>query len=258
LQPFEVPFIYLFLFVFGACIGSFANVCIARIPKSLSVVLPGSLCPVCKKPIKFYDNIPILSYLLLRGRCRNCGVKIGPRYLLVEIVSGAAALLIFSYHGISLGLLHFIFFELLLIISCIDIDHRIIPNILSLPGILFFFVVSFLSQGIITWQESFLGIMAGGGILYLIALMYYGVKKTCGMGGGDIKLLAMVGAFTGWQGVLFTLFLSSLTGTITGIGIILSKQKFNMKIAIPFGPFISFAAVVYLWFGDQLIYWYLN
>lgn len=100
--------------------------------------------------------------------------------------------------------------------------------------------------------------MAGGGILYLIALMYYGFKKTCGMGGGDIKLLAMVGAFTGWQGVLFTLFLSSLTGTITGVGIILSKQKFNMKIAIPFGPFISFAAVVYLWFGDQLIYWYLN
>lgn len=249
--------VYLILSVFGTCIGSFANVCIARIPQSLSVVSPGSFCSECKKSIKFYDNIPLISYILHKGRCRNCAAKIGLRYFLVELISGAAALLIFSYYGISLdGLFCFIFFELLLIISCIDIDHRIIPNILSLPGIGFFFAVSFFSQSI-TWQASFLGIMTGGIILYIIAFIYFLIRKVDGMGGGDIKLLAMAGAFIGWQGVVFTIFLSSMTGTLTIIGMMLSKQKLNMKTSIPFGPFICFGAVVYLLFGPQLIRWYL-
>lgn len=257
LQLSNTPYVGLILFVFGACIGSFANVCIARIPESLSVVFPGSLCPGCKKPIRIYDNIPIISYLFLRGRCRNCAGKIGLRYLLVEMISGAAALLVFSYHGMSpAGLFCFTFFELLLIISCIDIDHGIIPNVLSLSGILFFFAASFLPQGI-TWQTSLLGVMVGGGCFYLISALYFGIRKFDGMGGGDIKLLAMVGAFIGWQGVAFTVFLSSLTATLTIAGMLLSKQKFNMKTSIPFGPFISFGALVYLLFGDQVIYWYL-
>ncbi len=256
LPSLDMALVYLILFVFGSCIGSFANVCIARIPKSLSVVSPCSMCFGCKTPVKFYDNIPVVSYILLKGRCRNCDVKIGMRYFLVEIISGTAAVLIFSYHGISLdGLFCFTFFELLLILSCIDIDHRIIPDLISLPGILFFFAVSFVPNGI-TWQESFLGIMAGGGTLYIVALIYFKIKKTDGMGGGDIKLLAMVGAFIGWQGVLFTIFLSSLAGTLTAIGMSLSKQKLTMKTSVPFGPFISFGAVAYLLFGQQLINWY--
>ncbi|WDP85779.1 MAG: prepilin peptidase [Desulfobacter sp.] len=250
--------IYLVLFVFGSCMGSFANVCISRIPKSLSVVWPKSFCHHCKTPVKCHENIPILSYLFLGGKCRHCGAKIGMVSLLVEIISGAAALLIFSYHGISLaGLFLFIFFELLLMISCIDMAHKIIPNILSLPGILLFFGVSFLPWGI-GWQDAFLGIMAGGGLLYLIALIYSKIRKTRGMGGGDLKLLAMVGAFTGWQGVMFTLFLSSFLGTLTGLGILLTNQNLNMKTSLPFGPFISFAAVVYLLFKEPLIYWYLH
>ena len=210
------------LFVFGACIGCLANICIVRIPKSLS-----------------------------------CEIKIPFRYFLVEAISGLFSVFIFLYCGISLhGFVCFIFFELLLIISFIDIEYRIIPNILSFSGMLLFFAASFLPQGI-TWQESLLGIVTGGGFLYIIAFIYFKIRNINGMGGGDIKLLALAGAFIGWQGVFFTIFLSSLSGIVAIVGLMLYSQNLNLKTSIPFGPFISFSAMIYLLFGRQIIHWYL-
>ena len=243
--------------IFGLCIGSFINVCIYRIPQKKSIVSPGSRCPDCETPIRFYDNIPVISYLWLKGKCRYCGVRISARYPMVEILSGAFAFLISLKFGISIeGLIWYAFTSVLLLITYIDHDHQIIPDVITLPGIPIAFLASlFLPQ--ISWLESVLGILIGGGILYLIAVLYTLLTKKEGMGGGDIKLLALIGAAIGWKGVLFTIFLASLVGAVSGI-LVMIQQKGNFKLAVPFGPFLSIGAISYIFFGMELISWYFQ
>lgn len=244
-------------FIFGACIGSFLNVCIYRIPAALSIVHPGSSCPRCKTMIPFYDNIPIFSYLLLMGKCRHCGTSIAIRYPFVELLGGLSALACALSFGPTLhGLVVFTFIATLTVVTFIDLDHRIIPDTISLPGIPIFFLAALAIPGI-TWQTSALGIVAGGGSLFAVAWVYQLLTGREGMGGGDIKLLAMIGAMVGWQGILFTLFAASAIGTVVGLLAMIRSGK-GMRLAIPFGPFLAMGAVIYLFFGETLIFWYLN
>ncbi len=245
------------VFVAGCCLGSFLNVCIYRLPQDLSIVSPRSFCPQCRAPVRSYDNIPLLSYLLLRGRCRNCGARISWRYPLVEAIAGFLAVAFFWKFGLTLSFFAlFAFTAALLVITFIDLDHRIIPDVISLPGIAGGFGLSFFLPEP-TWTESLIGLLAGGGSLYLVAVGYEALTKREGMGGGDVKLLAMIGAWLGWKAILFTLFLASLSGTLIGGGAML-LQKQGRHYAIPFGPFLAFGALAYVFFGPQLIDWYLN
>jgi leader peptidase (prepilin peptidase)/N-methyltransferase len=207
--------------------------------------------------IPFYDNIPVLSYLLLRGKCRNCGTAIAIRYPFVELLGGLSSLACALSFGPTLhGLVTFVFIATLIVVTFIDMDHRIIPDTISLPGIPFFFLAA-LAVPSITWQSSAIGIIAGGGSLFAVAWVYQLITGREGMGGGDIKLLAMIGAMIGWQGILFTLFAASAIGTIVGL-LAMVRSKRGMRLAIPFGPFLAMGAVIYLFFGNALVFWYFN
>lgn len=242
--------------IFGAMIGSFLNVCIYRLPKGESIVSPGSHCPFCNKAIKFYDNIPILSYFLLRGKCRYCHKPISLQYPIVEGVTALSSLLLFIRFGISFDyLFYFAFLSALIVITVIDLYHQIIPDEISLPGIGVGLLASLILKNITFW-ESLIGAISGGGSLFLVAVAYQWLFKREGMGGGDVKLLAMIGAFLGWKAVILTILLSSLIGSIIGIAIILIKGK-DFKYAIPFGPFLSLGAAISLFWGEGLIRWYL-
>jgi leader peptidase (prepilin peptidase)/N-methyltransferase len=252
------PYLFeIFIFIFGLCIGSFLNVCIYRLPESKSIVHPRSMCPKCETLIASYDNIPILSYIVLGGKCRHCKAPISLRYPVIEFLSGMFAVGVALKYGITFeALIYYIFIAALLVITFSDIDHQIIPDVITLPGIPIFFVAGFaLSQ--ITVVQSLLGILVGGGSLFLVAWLYHLVTKKEGMGGGDIKLLAMMGAVIGWQGVLFTIFVASAVGTISGLLLMLKAGK-SMKLAIPFGPFLALGGTAYILFGPQLIAWYFN
>jgi leader peptidase (prepilin peptidase)/N-methyltransferase len=237
--------------VFGSIVGSFLNVCIYRIPGNRSIILPRSYCPECGEPIEFYDNIPVLSYLMLKGRCRTCKKRISPRYPLVELITALLSALLFRRYGLSFQLLAtFSFTCALIVITFIDLEHQIIPDIITLPGIPLFFLAAVLIMKL-RLIDAVLGIIIGGGILYLIAFAYELLRKTEGMGGGDIKLLAMIGAFLGWQSLWFIIMVSSLLGAVIGITAMV-VQKEDMKYAIPFGPFLSVGAVSYLFFGSYV------
>lgn len=242
--------------VAGAAVGSFLNVLICRIPEGQSIVFPSSHCPKCQHPIRFYDNIPLISYLVLRGKCRDCHDKISFRYPLVEAITALMALLLFWKFGLSLKyLFSFIFTAALIVITFIDLDLQIIPDVITLPGIPIFFILAVFFMDISVW-ESLLGILIGGGCLFAIAFGYEVITKREGMGGGDIKLLAMLGAFLGWKSLFFILFVSSLLGAVIGITLMVIKGE-NMKYAVPFGPFLSVAAVAYLFVGlDVMNYFF--
>ncbi len=240
-----------FAFILGLSIGSFLNVCIHRIPKELSILTPPSSCPACEKRIAWYDNIPIISFIILKGKCRNCGEKISWRYPLVEAMSGIlAALLIYKFGPTMEFAVLYFFCASLIVVSMIDLQYQIIPNEISISGIILGFIYSFFNPHL-PWKASLLGILVGGGILALIALIYYLLMKSEGMGGGDIKLLAMIGAFLGIGGVIFTLVVGSIVGSVLGI-IVMLKDKGDSKTRIPFGPFISLGAVGYIFFGGML------
>lgn len=249
--------VYTFIFIFGICIGSFLNVCIHRIPNSKSIFFPGSLCPKCGTSIRFYDNIPVVSFLILMGKCRSCGTRISIRYPMVELISGGFAISLLLKYGLSVEWISsYTFTAALLVITFIDLDHKIIPDIITLPGIFIFLLVPFISSHI-TWTDSIIGTLLGGGSLLLVAMGYQLITKKEGMGGGDIKLLAMVGAFVGWKGVFFTIFLASIAGTLIGLILMLRSGK-GLKLAIPFGPFLSIGAITYIHFGKSIIDWYLR
>lgn len=242
--------------IFGMVIGSFLNVCIYRLPASQSIVRPRSRCPQCGHSIRARDNIPVLSYLILRGRCRDCGVRIPLRYPLVETLSGAfAAMAVARFDFGWQAALMFALIAALLVITFIDLDHRIIPDAITLPGIPIGLAASF-GPGLISPSESLIGILAGGGSLFLVAWGYQLITQREGMGGGDIKLLAMIGAFMGWKGVLFTIFVASLTGTLAGMALI-CRRRGDMKLAVPFGPFLAVGAIAYLFIGPELWSWYI-
>jgi len=238
-------------FIFGAVIGSFLNVCIWRIPEEKSIVFPSSHCPKCGKSIRPFDNIPVVSWLALRGRCRDCGEPISPRYPLVEMLTALLSLVLFWKYGLSLQYLAaFLFTAALVVITFIDFDHQIIPDVISLPGIPVFFLLAVFVMGI-GFLDALIGLIVGGGFLYLVAVGYELIAKREGMGGGDIKLLAMIGAFLGWKSLFFVVFMSSILGALVGIVLIMIKGK-DMKYAVPFGPFLSIAAVMYLFVGSEL------
>ena len=245
------------VFLFGICVGSFLNVCIYRIPAEKSIVFPGSACPKCNSSIRFHDNIPVLSYLLLGGKCRHCKAPISPRYPIIELLTGAFSVGLYVKFGLSIeSAVYFIFVCVLIIIAFIDVDHRIIPDRLTLPGTAFFFGTALVIPSL-SWTDSLLGILIGGGSLFVVAVVYHLLTKKEGMGGGDIKLLAMIGALVGWKGVFFTIFVSSALGTLTGL-LIMAATRQNLKLAVPFGPFLSIGAAGYIFFGPQLIMWYFQ
>ena len=247
---------YIVSIVFGALIGSFLNVCIIRLPKEQSIIWPGSHCPHCKIPIKFYDNIPLISYILLKGRCRHCHRPISSEYPLVEGITALSSFILFMKFGLSLSyLFYFLFVAALIVITVIDFYHQIIPDVISLPGIAVGLGASLIIPQI-TFLNSLVGILLGGGSLFLVATLYQWLFKREGMGGGDVKLLAMIGAFLGWKAVILTILLGSLIGSIMGIIIMVLKGK-DFKYAIPFGPFLSLGAVISLFYGESIIRWYL-
>jgi leader peptidase (prepilin peptidase) / N-methyltransferase len=251
-------FLYIFLTSVGAAVGSFLNVLIFRIPEGQSIVLPSSHCPKCGHAIRVYDNIPIISYLILRGKCRDCHENISMQYPIVEAITALMSLLLFLKFGLSFKYLSsFIFTCALITITFIDLRHQIIPDGISLPGIPAFFFLAVFFMNLTVW-ESLLGILIGGGCLFMIAFLYEIITKREGMGGGDIKLLAMLGAFLGWKSLFFILFVSSLLGAVVGVSAMIIKGQ-DMKYAVPFGPFLSIAAVAYLFVGadvTKLLFFY--
>ncbi|MCL5966597.1 MAG: prepilin peptidase [Deltaproteobacteria bacterium] len=228
-------------FLVGACVGSFLNVVIHRLPREESIVRPGSRCPSCGRPIRPWENIPVASFLVLRGRCAGCGNPISWRYPAVETLTalGYAAFALLDGPGLPL-LRDLLFFSLLVPIVFIDIDHRIIPDELSLGGAAAGLLLSFLPGG--DWKGSVAGGLVGGGVLYGTAAAYRRIAGREGMGGGDIKLIAMIGAFLGWKGALFSIFAGSLLGVAGGL-FAMRKGHDGLKTAIPFGPFLCAAAL---------------
>ena len=259
------PLLSLPIFLLGAIVGSFLNVCIVRIPKGGSVVHPPSHCPGCKTAIRFYDNIPLLSYIALLGRCRACGEHISPRYFIVELLMASLAVILYYQFSFSLAfLVSFVFVAALIVISFIDLDVRIVPDVISLPGIIAGLLFSVVARyGINDPFElipsplnALIGVLVGGGFLLALAWVYEAFTGVEGMGGGDIKLLAMIGAFLGWTSIPFTLLFASLTGSVIGIGFMIAKGV-GRRFALPFAPFLCLGALLYLFFGNELIQFYL-
>ncbi len=249
--------LFLLAFLFGAAVGSFLNVCIWRLPLGESIVFPASHCPACGTTIRRRDNIPMLGYLLLRGRCHACDARISLRYPTVELLTGCTAMVLLYHFGLSPTLaVYGLFAGALIVITFIDIDHQIIPDVISLPGVVVGIVFSAIGCGV-PLVDSLIGSALGGGLLYLVAVGYHAWTGREGMGGGDIKLLAMIGAFLGWRGVLVTLILGSFSGALIGIALIFARGA-DSRLPIPFGPFLALGAACALFFGDALIRWYLQ
>lgn len=243
--------------VFGALIGSFLNVCIHRLPLGESLVSPRSRCPGCRKPVRAYDNIPIVSFVLLGGRCRSCRQRIAIRYPAVEALNAAGYILIWYRFGATPDAVVFgAFYSALLVITFIDWDHQIIPNRITYPGI----AIGLLSAATVlagSFADALLGAILGGGLLYGVAVGSEWVLKKEGMGFGDVKLLAMIGAFLGWRAVLVTIFVGALAGSVIGLTLMALRIK-KRGDPIPFGPFLALGACAALFAGPELIAWYLR
>ena len=245
------------VFALGAVIGSFLNVCIARLPAGESIVAPRSRCPRCATAIAWYDNVPILSYLVLGARCRTCQAPISAIYPAVEVLTGALAVALWLRLGPTPAFAGYLVFAAALVtITFIDLDHQIIPDVISLPGIAVGLAVAFVSP-LVTPTDALLGVLAGGGSLLAIAWTYQLIRKHEGMGLGDVKLLAMIGAFLGWQSIFVTVMVASLVGSIIGVALML-YQRADSKLAIPFGPFLACGALVHLFFGDRILAYYFG
>lgn len=249
--------LYLIVGLFGALIGSFLNVCIYRLPRHESIAWPGSHCPACSHPIVWYDNIPLLSYLILAGRCRHCAVRIPLRYPIIEGLNaiGYVGLLWFFGLGwptVAYGLLY----SALLVVAGTDLSHKIIPNVITFPGIALGLLsaATILPLGLV---NGLIGLLVGGGILWLLAWASPYLFGKEGMGGGDIKLLAMIGAFLGWKPALMTIMVGSFLGSLVGVSLI-AARVIKREDYIPFGPFLVCGALVALFFGQSILDWYLG
>jgi len=251
-------YLHIVVFAFGAAIGSFINLCSTRIPLGQNIAYPTSYADCCNVNLKWYQNIPILSYLFLGGRCGNCKERIAWQYPFVELACAGFAVASLEVWGLSVtGATHFVLLGTLVLITCIDLAHYIIPNVITFPGIVIGIVLAALGILPLTLLESLSGAVAGGGVLWLIAAIYHKVRKIEGLGGGDIKLMAMLGAFMGIKGVVFILFFSSVFGALVGLYLIAFFKK-GKEYPIPFGPFIAIAAVAYLFVGNEIWIWYLE
>lgn len=245
------PALALILFAIGLCVGSFLNVCICRLPENESIVSPRSRCPFCRTLIRWYDNIPLLSYLFLGGRCRHCKIHISPQYPLVELMTGLFFVALYGhFQGLRLTLFFSVFVSLLIVASFVDLKYRIIPDEISLGGLAIGLVLSFWRPDL-SILEAGSGALLGGGILYLLGLIYTSITGREGIGWGDIKLVAMIGAFLGVKMLLFVLLVSSGLGALMGVGLILLAGK-GRTYPIPFGPYLTIGALVTLFFGHHL------
>lgn len=278
----------------GASAGSFATTVAYRLPREVSIVSPGSFCESCQRPIPWWANVPIFAYLALRGRCIMCGAPIPARHLGAELALALIALYLYVSFPLGDAAARFVFVTALLICSLIDYDWRLIPNLITFPGVAVGFVLAALAIPEVGWRGSLIGIILGGGFLYLTGLVYQLIRHQEGVGLGDVFLLAMVGAFVGWQGVLFTLFFGALLGSIGGIVValfgtpttvpepppaardaaaaaadreaaasaapafVVDKEASLFTTAVPFGPFLSLAAGVYAVFQPLLTSWYFS
>jgi leader peptidase (prepilin peptidase)/N-methyltransferase len=257
------------VFIFGSIVGSFLNVCIYRLPLGKSIVTPGSFCPQCGHSILSHDNIPFFSYIFLKGKCRFCKKRIPLRYFIVELITALMFLILYNRYGLGFDLFFYIVFVCGLIIATfVDIQHRIIPDEISLGGMAVGFLLAVIegfkpkpmTYNVMIPLESLLGILIGGGVIYLTGvlfdLVYFKLLKrppiqgeTESMGGGDVKLLAMIGAFLGWQKALLTFFLAPFFGAIIGIVNLMVKKDHT----IPYGPFLALAAIISLFWFNRII-----
>jgi leader peptidase (prepilin peptidase)/N-methyltransferase len=264
--------IYPLAFVFGALWGSFLNVCIARIPAGRSVVRPSSRCPHCDSAIRPYDNIPIVSYLFLRGRCRSCGARFSPRYLVVELLMGILSVALLHRFGLSWSFLaYFIFSAGLLVAAFVDLAHLIIPNEVTFLLVAVGLGMALVPGATVRPLDAAIGAAAGGGGLALVALVYRWVRRMTGLGFGDVKLLAAIGAFLGWRALPLVLFLSAVQGLLGAIGFWVARRRKAPvaappvpavadahdgpppgRLAVPFGPFLALGSLEVLFFGPLL------
>jgi len=247
----------IFAFIAGTVIGSFLNVCVHRLPREESIIRPRSRCPACQAQIRAIDNIPLISFLLLGARCRDCGNPIAWRYPLVEALTGTLFAMTVVRFGVTpRAALLLAFLSGLVVVSFIDLDHQIIPNVVTLPGIPLGLLAGLL-LGEPPLLDRVMGTLLGAGFLYLV--LFYGgaLFGPEAMGEGDLNLIALVGAFLGWKAVALTIFLGCLFGSAVGLALIASR-RLGRRQHIPFGPFLSLGAVVALFWGDRLIAWYLR
>ena len=246
----------LLLGVLGLVVGSFLNVCIYRLPRGQSVNWPGSRCTTCDRSLAWYENIPVVSWVVLRGRCRTCGERISVMYPIVEAITAAMFIAgYFIYGWTPLLAVRLAFTCAMIVLFVIDLQHYLLPNVITVPGIVIGFALSLvLPPG---WKASLIGLIAGGGLLFAIAEAWYRFRGIEGLGMGDVKMLAMIGAFLGWKLMLVTLVLSSFAGSLIGVGAI-ALGRGGMKSMLPFGTFLAVGALTAAVAGDVILSWYLG
>jgi len=237
-------------------VGSFLNVCIYRLPRRESLAWPGSHCTSCTRSLAWYENIPIVSWVVLRGRCRTCRAPISWMYPIVEVTTALVFVIGYLLYGLTpLAAVRVLFACALIVLFVTDLQHKILPNVITVPGIAIGFACSlFVPPG---WRDSLIGIVAGGGVLFALAEAYYRVRGQEGLGMGDVKLLGMIGAFLGWKLVLLTLVLASFAGSLAG-GVMIASGRGSMKYALPFGTFLAVGALVAAIWGMPIVDWYLG
>ncbi len=270
------------LFILGLCLGSFLNVVICRLPSEDQTIFhpKRSACPKCGYQIAWYDNLPLLSYILLRAKCRKCGQPISLRYPMVELMAGVLTLAVFYKSGLGWRALADLYLVLSLVaITFIDLDEMIIPDALTVPGMVIAVLASAVDPelGLIgPWAGGWLmhwgvqsyrllsvigsigGLILGGGLVWTIFHIYFLLRREEGIGGGDFTLLAMIGAFLGWRAVLITMFLGSIAGVVAAVAVALREGGLSLQSKLPFGPFLALGALVYLFFGEAILQWYLG
>ena len=265
LSPFWMIYLTIMAFLFGACVGSFLNVCIHRIPLDESVVAPRSHCPRCGKLIAWYDNIPLFSFFVLRAKCRHCGASISARYFLVELLTAMLFLMVWNRYGFDVRTpIYWLFVGGLILGTFVDFSHMIIPDRVTLGGMLAGVVLSVAFpalHGKEVWAEglktSLVGLVCGSGLLLGVAYLGKLAFKKDAMGLGDVKLLGAIGAFLGWRAVLFTIMMSSVLGSVVGVYLITSQKK-EWQSRIPYGPYIALAAIIWILGGDTWWQMYIN
>lgn len=248
---------YIFIFIIGSVVGSFLNVCIYRLPKGRSIIVPGSHCPNCGAKIHWFDNIPIFSYIFLRGKARCCKLRISLRYFIVEILTASLFLVLFVYFGLDIKFIAYcIMVSGLIVATFVDFEIQEIPDEISIGGIVVGVILSAIFPDILnetsrlnSFVNSLLGALAGGGMIYIMGLLGEFAFKKEAMGGGDVKLLAMIGSFIGWKLVILTFFLAPFFGSIVGV-VLKIKQG---KDIIPYGPYLSLAAIISIFFGNRIL-----
>ena len=245
---------YILVALVGLVIGSFLNVCIYRMPRDLSVVWPASRCTACGREISWYENIPVLSWAALRGRCRTCGEPISVMYPLIELLTAGVFIATFAVFGpTALFAVRAVFGAAMIVLLVIDLQHQILPNEITLPGIVVGLAASFVAEP--GWRDALIGAIAGGGVLWLVAWAYERLRHQEGLGFGDVKMLAMIGAFLGWKLMVLALVGASILGSLTA-GVLMASGRADWQSKLPLGTFLAVTAVPVGLVGNAVVAWY--